>query len=168
MAAVTRTIVAGGGGGACARKARMHRALPHTADAGLMAAASDLRALFQEAATALSEIAADVAPGVEASIGHDVALEADDLPSLAYTWLNELIALSDIHHAAVVGTHVIHVDSPAADEAVGCWSLRARVGLRPYAEGGVRALRQAKSATYHGLVVERQDGCWTLVAYLDL
>jgi SHS2 domain-containing protein len=133
-----------------------------------MAAASDLCALFQEAATALSEIAAEVEPGSRASIGRDVVLEADDLPSLAYAWLNELIALADIHHAAVVSAHVIRVHSPAAKEAVGRWSLRARVGLRPYAEGGVRALGAPKSATYHGLVVERTGVCWTLRAYLDL
>jgi SHS2 domain-containing protein len=168
MTAVTTIMAAGGRGGADPRGAPMHVALPHTADAGFMAAASDLPALFQESAVALAEIAAEIAPGTEASIGHDVSLEADDLPSLAYAWLNELIALADINHAAVVSTRVMGVDSHAADKAVGSWSLRARVGLRPYAAGGVRVLREPKSATYHGLVVERTGACWTLRAYLDL
>jgi SHS2 domain-containing protein len=145
----------------------MHRGLPHTADAGFMAAASDLPALFREAATALSEISAEIAPGNPPSMWHAVELEADDLPALACAWLNELIALRDIHHAAVVATTLIQVEGPAS-EAVGKWTLRGRVGLRPYVEGGVRVLREPKSATYHGLALERIDGCWTMRAYIDL
>jgi len=133
-----------------------------------MAAASDLPALFREAATALSGISAEIAPGLAPSIWHAVELEADDLPALAYAWLNELIALCDIHHGAVVATRLVQVDGPSKDDTGGTWSLRGRVGLRPYVEGGVRALREPKSATYHGLVVKRSDGCWTLRAYLDL
>jgi SHS2 domain-containing protein len=146
----------------------MHRELPHTADAGFMAAASDLPALFREAATALSEISAEIAPGLAPSIWHAVELEAGDLPALAYAWLNELIALRDIHHAAVVAASLVQVDGPSNDGAGGTWSLRGRVGLCPYIEGGVRVLREPKSATYHGLVLKRSDGCWTLRAYLDL
>jgi len=168
MADATSRAAGVRGGGARAGRRPMHRALPHTADAGFMAAASDLPALFREAATALSELSADVSPGVPASVWHAVELEADDLPALAYAWLNELIALGDIHHGAVVATSVRQVDGPAGDDAVGKWSLRGRVGLRPYIDGGVRARREPKSATYHGLALERSDGCWTLRAYLDL
>jgi SHS2 domain-containing protein len=165
MAAVRRTTEARG---RRTERAATHEVLPHTADAGFTATASDARALFQEAAIALAEIAADFAPGMEASIRHDVVVEADSLPSLAYTWLNELIALADIHHAAVVSTHVIGVDGPAAGEAAGNWTVRARVALRPYAAGGVLARSQPKSATYHGLVVRRIGACWMLRAYVDL
>jgi SHS2 domain-containing protein len=133
-----------------------------------MAAASELPALFREAATALSEISAEIAPDVAPSIWHAVELEADDLPALAYAWLNELIALRDIDHGAVLATSLVQVDGPSNDDAGGTWSLRGRVGVRRYVEGGVRVLREPKSATYHGLVLKRGDGCWTLRAYLDL
>jgi SHS2 domain-containing protein len=168
MAAATRRAAGVGRGAAWAARRGMHRELPHTADAGFMAAASELPALFREAATALSEISAELAPGVAPSIWHAVELEADDLPALAYAWLNELIALRDIHHGAVVATSLVQVDGPSNDDAAGTWSLRGRVGLRPYIEGGVRILQEPKSATYHGLVLKRSDGCWTLRAYLDL
>ena len=153
-----------------ARRARTvaHGAMPHTADTGVRAAAPSLAVLFEEAAIALAEIAADVAPGVDASISHDVVVEANDLPALAYAWLNELIALADVHHAAVVDTDVIGVDGPATTGAAGQWTLRARVGLRQYAAGGVRVRSQPKSATFHGLVVRRIGAWWTLRAYLDL
>jgi SHS2 domain-containing protein len=168
MASARKRAAGVGRGAACATRRRMYRELPHTADAGFMAAASDLPALFREAATALAEISAEIAPGVVPSIWHPVELEAHDLPALAYAWLNELIALRDIHHGAVLATRLVQVDGPSDDAAGGTWSLRGRVGLRPYVEGGVRVLQEPKSATYHGLVLKRSDGCWTLRAYLDL
>lgn len=147
---------------------RGHAPVPHTADAGFTAAAPDLPALFQEAATALTEIAADVATGVVASAWLDIALEARDVSELAYEWLNELITLGDIHHAAIVATRLLAVDPPDPAYAPGRWRLCGRVGLRSYSEGGVRPLRQLKSATYHGLVVDHRAGGWTLQAYVDL
>lgn len=146
----------------------MHRQLAHTADAGFMAAAPELPTLFREAATALSEISAEIAPGLGPSVWRAVELEAHDLPALAYAWLNELITLRDIHRAAVVATDLVQVDGPSGDQAVEAWILRGRVGLRPYVEGGVRVLREPKAATYHRLALERDRGRWTLRAYLDL
>jgi SHS2 domain-containing protein len=33
---------------------------------------------------------------------------------------------------------------------------------------GVQLRHDVKSATYHGLVVEREGGTWSLTAYLDI
>jgi SHS2 domain-containing protein len=145
-----------------------HATIPHTADAGITATASDLPGLLCEAAAALGEVGAAVTLHVPASIWVDVAIEADDLPSLACAWLNELIALGDIEHATLVTVRNVLLDCPDTPNAVGPWRLRAQVGLRRYTEPGVRALRQVKSATFHGLVVEQQRDGWMLRAYLDL
>jgi SHS2 domain-containing protein len=150
------------------RPRRGHVLLPHTADVGLGAEAADLPDLFEEAAAALAELLAEIAPGVEASTWEAITLEARDLPGLAYTWLNELIALGDIHHGAVVTATVERLDGPADDDTDGAWRLLGRAGIRAYGEPGVRALRQAKSATYHGLLVERRGGGWAMRAYLDI
>jgi len=150
------------------RPRRRHVLLPHTADAGLSAEADDLPGLFEEAAAALAELLAEVAPEVEASTWEAITLEARDLPGLVYAWLNELIALGDIHHGAIVTATVERLDGPARDDADDAWRLLGRVGIRAYGEPGVRALRQAKSATYHGLLVERRGGGWTMRAYLDV
>lgn len=147
------------------RTTRRHGPLPHTADVGLEAVAPDPRALFEEAATALAELTAELAPGAEVSTWEDVTLEGGDLADLAYAWLNELIALIDIRRAGIVAVSVDRFDSGEAD---GAWGLHARVGLRRYAEGGVRPRSQAKAATYHGLAVERGPDGWTLRAYLDV
>jgi SHS2 domain-containing protein len=121
--------------------------------------------LFEETATALAELTAELAPGAEVSTWEDVTVEGHDLAGLAYAWLNELIALMDIHRAGIVAVSVDRLERVEPDLA---WGLHARVGLRPYAEGGVRPRSQAKAATYHGLAVERGPDGWTLRAYLDV
>ena len=151
-----------------ATETRRHRALPHTADAGIMAMASTLPSLLEEAATCLAELSAEFGPGVQAAHWEDVVLESDDLMGLLYAWLNELVALADIHHGVVVATRIALLDGPEAADASGPWRLRARVGLCGRGQPGIRLLRQPKSATYHRLAVERKGVCWTLRAYLDL
>ena len=71
-----------------AAEGRGHASLPHTADAGLVAAGPDLAALFEEAAAALGEIAAVVDAGAEPTVWRDVATDGADLVELAYAWLN--------------------------------------------------------------------------------
>lgn len=146
-----------------------HEPLPHTADAGFRVLAADLPGLFAEAAVALAEIASEREPGAPAVLWRDVALSAPDLPALAFAWLNELISVADAEGGAVVAADVIDVAGADVGRPRGEARLRARVGLRPYAEGGVRALREPKSATYHGLAVAGSPGGgWELRAFVDL
>ncbi len=174
-----------GSGAAGTAVPRGHRILPHTADAGIAAEGPTLEALFEEAAAAVAELSADVdaaalAPGdgqAEARGGgaaaggsspraplvrRSVELSAPDLVGLAFAWLNECIGLVDVA-GAIVGCRVFAV-AEGPDGA----RLRASVDLVPF--DGVRVRRRAdvKSATYHGLAVERIPGGWSLTAYLDL
>jgi SHS2 domain-containing protein len=154
---------------------RGHEVLPHTADTGLRAWAPDLPGLFEEAAAALAEIAADVAhvvvepgqPGEAVVPGKPgdvrVVLEARDLAGLAFEWLNELIGLSDVRHAALAGTSVGRVDA-----TLGRHELQAVARYIDRDTPGVRPRHDVKSATFHGLAVERQAGGWSLTAYLDI
>lgn len=139
-----------------------HEFLPHTADAGLRAEAPDLPRLFEEAATALAELAADVDPSV-ASAETGITLEALDLIGLAFAWLNELVGLVDVH-GALAGTRVASVEQAPG----GGWRLRATASLAPFDQVLVRRRADVKSATYHGLLVEPVDGGWSLVAYVDI
>jgi len=145
-----------------ARVLRGHEAIPHTADVGIRATASDLAGLFEEAAQAVAEIAADVqarAISAPESAGESVELAAADLPALAFAWLNELIGLLDIH-GPLVRADVATVEALPD----GGWRLRGRAAFG----GGARPRLDIKSATYHGLVVERISGGWRLTAYLDI
>jgi len=148
--------------------ARTHSALPHTADAGFVAAASTLPELFEEAGSALAELVADLDASVEASRWDAVALDAVDLTGLAFGWLNELIALADVHRSVIVTTRIDRLECPAAPTGNGPWRLQGRVGLRAADAAGVRLLHEAKSATYHRLTVGRIGHRWTLRAYIDI
>ena len=159
---------------------RRHEILAHTADAGVGARAPDLPGLFEEAAAALAELAADVDPGVPTD-EVEVVLEAADLVGLAYAWLNELISLADARSAAIAGARVEaaavgRAPRPADGRDGGVAErgeerqavLRATVALVPFGRGA-RARLDVKSATYHRLAVERgPGGGWTLTAYLDV
>jgi SHS2 domain-containing protein len=143
---------------------RGHEPLPHTADAGFRARATTLPELFTEAAAALAELAAEVDSDVEPSAVEVVALEAADLDALVYAWLNELISLAAVARAALVGVVVERVDR---QEDAG-WSMAATVRLTAVDGSSVRPLRDIKSATYHGLLVERAGAGWRMEAYLDI
>lgn len=175
--------------------ARGREILPHTADTGLRAWAPDLPGLFEEAAAAVAEIAAEVpaevravvasgvpgggiaagvpgdgiasgVPGGGTVVGADedrLLLEAPDLVGLAFAWLNELVGLADVRHAALAGTSVRRVGVAAG----GC-QIEARAWFVDRAAPGVRLRHDVKSATYHGLVVEREGETWSLTAYLDI
>jgi SHS2 domain-containing protein len=168
MATGKRTPHSPWGAQPCAGASRRHASLPHTADAGFTAEASTLPELLEEAAVALAALTEDLAPDAEATIHEEIRLAADDLVGLAYAWLNELIAVADIHHGAIVTTSVERVVGDAEGTSTPRWRLRGRVGLRGHGESGVRIRGQVKSATYHGLKVEHDGGCWTMQAYVDM
>ncbi len=148
-----------------ARAERSHGSLPHTADAGITAAAPALPGLFEELAAALGEITADLSasPG-SPELEERVVLTASDLPALAFAWLNELIGISEIHRAAVARADVeaVGVDTPDGVR------LEARVLLVPFASEGARPRTAVKSATMHRLEVQRRNAGWRAVTYLDL
>jgi SHS2 domain-containing protein len=153
--------------------AARHETLDHTADAGLRATSPDLAGLFVEAATALAELAADVAPEAESVTLEGIELEASDLVGLAYEWLNELIGLADIRRAALAGTRIdlleeIPPPTGPGDEVSWRWRLLGSARFVAFDGRTARSRLGVKSATYHGLRVDRVERGWTLTAYLDV
>ena len=142
---------------------RGHEILAHTADAGLRAEAPDLPALFEEAAAALGELGGEVAPDAPLGTPDAIALEASDLAALAFAWLHELVGLADLRHAALARAEVTRVQG-----IDGSWRLTGRAWFVPRDGRSARPRRDIKSATYHGLAVERSGGGWRMIAYLDL
>jgi protein archease len=146
---------------------RGHRALPHTADVGVQAWAPDLPELFEEAAGALAELAADIAPGTPLRDPEPIELDAADPAGLAFAWLNELIGLGDRSGEALLTTEVERVD---AHELRGhpAWRMHGCAWFVPLDGRAVRRRIDVKSATYHRLAVERAGDGWKLTAYLDV
>jgi SHS2 domain-containing protein len=114
---------------------------------------------------ALSALMAEVDNAVRAERLESVHVGAHDMTALAYAWLNELIGLAAVERAAVVE---IDVQAVGWDEETDEYRLSATVGLRRHDEPSVRPLHDVKSATYHGLVIERDGGRWQMEAYVDI
>jgi SHS2 domain-containing protein len=142
--------------------ARGHQLLPHTADAGLRAWAPDLPGLFEEAAAALGELSADIAPHAPRGIAHEIDLAAGDLPALAFAWLGELIGRIDVV-GALGATHVAHLA-----RSDGEWHLRASATHLPFDGATVRRRADVKAPTYHRLTVEQSEGAWSMAAFVDI
>jgi SHS2 domain-containing protein len=160
--------------------------VPHTADAGIRAVAADLPTLFEEAAAALAELTTDHDLGLAPSIWRPIVIRADDLGALAFAWLNELVSLADVHRAAIVVASVDRLEQrpgrpgssrgegraraplPTEAQGSGTWRLAGRLGLHPFGALGVRPRCQVKSATYHGLSIERTEAGWVMQAVLDV
>lgn len=145
---------------------RGHRSEAHTADAAIQAWATDLPALFEEAAGAVADMAAAVPAGTPARQRRVVEVRGADLEGLAFAWLNELIGLAEVEHSAVGAVTVETVESSGLQ--AGSWRIAGHVALHGYEDAGVRALRHVKAATFHGLRVRRQPGGWSLHAVVDL
>ena len=145
-------------------RSRGHEALPHTADVGLRGWGPTAAVAFEEAAAALADLTAElVAPeGVQRARPEAIDLGAYDLVGLAYAWLNELVGLIDLHGA------IVDLDIAAIERTADRWRLRGRVGLTSFDGQAVRRRADVKSATYHGLTVEDEDGAWTLTSYIDV
>lgn len=146
---------------------RGHELVPHTADVGLLARAGDLPGLFEEAAAAFSELTADLTESVPTGerAAESVTLCAHDLVSLAFSWLNELVAVSELRRSAVTGARVECVD--VAAEGAGS-RLVATIHLVPFDGASARRRSSVKSATFYRLSVRRFESGWQLTAYLDV
>ncbi len=159
-----------------ARGERSHEALPHTADAGIRARALDLPTLFEEAAAAVAQLAADVAPGVHPTSETRIDLHAADLAALAFAWLNELIGLSDAGRGSIASTAVERIAHAAPGRSADAgqpgpahgWELVGRAWFARSDGDRVRPRLDVKAATFHGLTVEESSHGWSLVAYLDV
>lgn len=141
---------------------RWHRAVDHTADVGLRAAAGTGEALFEEAAAALAELSSDV--GRTAELRSEVLeIEADDLEQLVFRWLNELIGLAEVRGEALARTTVSRLRQGRAG-----WVVRGRAWFAPFDANQVRPRLQVKAVTLHRLRVTRGPEGWGLEAYLDV
>jgi SHS2 domain-containing protein len=146
---------------------RGHELVPHTADVGLRARAGDLAGLFEEAAGAFADLTADLPENVPLGerATEAVTLCAHDLISLAFNWLNELVAVSELRRSAVTGARVERVD--VAAEGAGC-RLVATIYLVPFDGATARRRTSVKSATFYRLSVRQFDSGWQMTAYLDV
>lgn len=132
--------------------------LEHTAEVGLRARADSLEGLLQELAAGLFGLITDLQT-VQPREAWAVEVRADDLTAVAVEWLNELLFLH-ARDGMLARRCEVHEAGPQGVRAT-VWGERFDPDRHP------RGI-EVKSATYHQARVERTDGSWTAVVYLDV
>ncbi len=128
-----------------------------TADVGFLAYGRDLNELFENAALAMFESIVNTAK-VERKVDRKVEVEGEDLESLMFNWLNELLFYVDAENL-VFSEFDVRVDEKSLMVRAVCKGEKIDVEKHE-----VRTL--VKSCTYHKLRVEKNE-IWRAQVILD-
>jgi SHS2 domain-containing protein len=133
--------------------------IEHTADTGLRVFGSTLEALFENAGLGLMTALVQDLDTMTPTSSTEVTLEAPDDADLLVDWLNDRLfrfdAREEIHAWATV-------------ERVEDGRLVASSGYRKVDWEQDQFHAEIKSATYHGLRLERQGDLWVAEVIFDL
>ena len=137
-----------------------YRYLEHTADIGVEVEAESLEQAFSEAGIALFEIMTDTA-AFQPIERADVKATGEDLQSLLYSYLEELIYIFDTHALVIVSVEVSRITTdPFAIEAE-AWGEKFDPE-RHESRTGVKAI------TYHRMVVRTKGKRKVLRYFVDI
>ena len=132
----------------------------HTADVGLRVEAVTLDDLFRTAAEGMFGYIVVNLDEVRAEDVEDVSLVADEPADLLVTWLNELIFRSETRHRLYV-----RFDVHVSDDGL---SLEAQIAGEPMDRDRHVLDHEVKSATHHGLTLDRKGEGWVAELILDI
>jgi SHS2 domain-containing protein len=144
-------------------RTRGHGTIDHTADMGIHGWGDSIAVAFEETATAMFELMADL-EGLEADRDTAVSCEGNAPEELLVEFLNNLLSLADIEDMVFTEVAVDRLERTGE-----CWMLtaRARGATRERAAG--RFLTEVKAATYYGAsVIESGEGRWEARCVVDL
>ncbi len=132
--------------------------LPHTADIGIEARATEVADVFAEAARGLAAIVLDASPSFsdDSVSSEDIRIEGGDLEDTFVKFLEECLYRYETTGMLVVGAALKHVSPTRAEGEV-------FVVEDPEAAGPM-----IKAVTYHGLLVQRTATGWMARCYLDV
>jgi len=135
--------------------------LDHTADVGFVVRAKSLPGLFYWAARGLlAELfEGPLPPGKEV---RELRLRAPDPETLLVRFLNELIYLIQTQGQVPGGFSLRLV--PEREEC----GLAAKLSVLPFEAVADRFLGEVKSATFHGLRIEKEGGFYRASVVLDV
>jgi SHS2 domain-containing protein len=136
------------------------RPLDHTADVGFELEAESLEGLFQAALAGLLQVMFQNPPQ-GGKRRRRVVLEAEDLETLLVRYLNELIYLIQTK-GFVPGKANVRIEPKEEG-----FRLTATLFGEPFQEAfGFQG--EVKSATFHGLFVRQEGGCFLARVILDV
>jgi SHS2 domain-containing protein len=132
--------------------------LEHPADVGFRAYGATLEKLFENSALALFSLACDPA-SVKETETREIATEGSDSELLLYSWLAELLAVSEVEGLVFRRAEVTDLSaSRVAGRAFGERFDRARHAMHTH----------IKAVTLHQLFVESTTDGWRAQVFLDL
>lgn len=121
--------------------------IEHTADIGLTAKGDNLAGAFSNAAYGLFSIITDLRR-VRTRESQVVSVSAEDVESLLFNWLNQLIYIFDVKHLLFKKFEITQF---------GEQSLKAMCHGEKYDPSRHQIRIGVKSATYHMLKVDREN-----------
>ncbi len=136
--------------------------LEHPADVGFLAYGATLEELFENAALAIISIAGEV-DNVRESDRRQIEVTGENIESLLYAWLAEILAVMDAERMALRRAEVTELVSEACGGRV-----RGVVYGEPFDRAQHAAGVAIKAVTYHQFAIERTADGWRARVFLDL
>lgn len=137
--------------------------LDHPADVGFAARGATLEECFAAAAGALNDFGWE-AERVEPAEGLEVCARAATLEDLMFTWLSDLLYLSDGEQRMFRSFRVARV----AKQDDGHWRIDAVAQGERFDEARHRARTCIKAVTYHQLSVRENSAGWEATVFIDV
>ncbi len=136
--------------------------LEHMADAYIAAYGRDLAEAFENAATAMFDVMTQVEK-VNAEVEDSVEVEGMDEYALLYSWLEELLAKSDINGILYSKFKVLDVE-----ETPEGWRLKAKIWGQKFDPEKHPQKVGVKAVTYHRMEILKKKNKVALKFILDV
>ena len=148
--------------------AKPYEFLDHPADVGFVARGKSLADAFVASAEALCACGWE-AKNVRVRESIDIEVRAATVEDLLYSWLSELLFLSDAERWVFKSFSVTGLNAPPKERApAAAWSLEAQARGERFNPRRHRARTYIKAVTYHQLAVKEVQHGWQATVFLDV
>ncbi|HKZ52658.1 MAG TPA: archease [Candidatus Acidoferrales bacterium] len=147
--------------------AMTHRFLDHPADVGFAAHGRTLPQVFSAAALALCDYGWELNL-VKTSEAITLRVRAATLEDLLYSWLSEVLFLTDAEGWVFKSFRVDKVEQTPGREGQALWEAVGQAQGEHFDQERHRARTYIKAVTYHQLAVTQTRSGWQATVYLDV
>ncbi|MCX5679223.1 MAG: archease [Candidatus Omnitrophica bacterium] len=137
---------------------KRYEQFPHTADIGVRAFGKDIREIFENAAFAMFDIAADL-EGLKCDIEERFELAADNSEELLVAWLDELLYRFYTKHIILSRFEITELTDKV---------LKAKAFGREIGSNRNRLKTEIKAATYSDLAIKKSEGGYLVEIIFDV
>ena len=133
----------------------------HTADIGLIAYGKNKEEVFINVAKGMFEIIAGGTKNLKENFYDKIKLEADDLESLLFAWLNELLYIGETRLVILNKFQIKQLSD---------FQIKAEVGGMKINPPSVKIKKEIKAVTYHRLEIKKdgKSGLWSAQVIFDI